>query len=410
MTKERIFSAAETWSEYFLYGIVFFTPLGHAGAFICLGFLGLCFAVRKILRPDFTFLKGSECLWLLLFFLFCGLSLINSGPYLQKSLWALLFKWGGYLVVFLFFREAMTDPIKRKRIGWVILATAAIIGIDSLVQFFTGTDLFYARPILEAPYYQAITATFKNYNDLASYLGVVTLIALAMTVAATQKLRWILWVLTMTLEACFLLTFSRGAWLGFFAGLLLMVIISRQWKALLPVIILAIVAISLNASLAMRIISSLSLTISQQAGDHGGRSELWNVAFQMIRENPFLGKGLGTFMDYCGQRVPLGYGNYAHNCYLQIWAESGIFSLVAFLSFVGIVLGKALKAFKRKREPLLLGLLCGIFAFLIHSSLDTQLYSVSQSFLFWSMLGVLAAAAQDVPVSPITDRSGPPLS
>ena len=87
--------------------------------------------------------------------------------------------------------------------------------------------------------------------------------------------------------------------------------------------------------------------------------------------------------------------NYAHNCYLQIWAESGIFSLLAFLLFLGTIFWKGIRSFLKTHNPLTLGLLCGLFAFLIHSFFDTQFYSVAQSFLLWSMLGLLAAASQN---------------
>jgi len=94
MNKEKILALTETWNECFFYAFIFFTPIGNAGGEICFGFLALCFVIRKILRPDFRFLKQTEHLWLLLFFVFCGLSLVNSGPFLQKSLKALFLKWG----------------------------------------------------------------------------------------------------------------------------------------------------------------------------------------------------------------------------------------------------------------------------------------------------------------------------
>ncbi len=396
MNKEKIYSITETMNEWALYAFIFFSPLGNAGGEICFGLLALCFVIRKILRPDFSFLKKTEHLWLLLFFVFCGLSLINSGPYLQKSLKALFLKWGEYAMVFLLVREMLTNPVTLKRAGWAILTVAAIIGIDGLIQFFTGHDLFYARPVIPFANFNALTAQFKNSNNLASYLGFVTPVALAMAVTATtQRSRWIFWPLTITLGACLLLTFSRGAWLALLCGLLLMIVISRPWKMLLLALLIFVMAIFINSSLSARAIPVLSLATGQPTAGFSERSELMGIGFQLIRENPFFGKGLGTFMDYSGQRVVNTHADYAHNCYLQMWAESGIFSLLAFLLFLGILLGKGLKAFKRSSDPLLLGLLGGIFAFLIHSFFDTQFYSVSQSFLLWSMLGVLAAATQN---------------
>ncbi|MEI7752644.1 MAG: O-antigen ligase family protein, partial [Candidatus Omnitrophota bacterium] len=371
-------------------------PIGHAGASVCFVLLALCFVIRKAIHPDFSFLKKTEHLWLLLFFVFCALSLVNSGPYLQKSLWALFLKWGKYLLVFLFFRETLTSPMKLKRVGWAILITAAIIGIDGLVQFFRGTDLFYNGPAFRGQYSRILSATFKNPNDLASYLGLVIGVSLAMLVTATtQKVRWIFGALTISLGACLVLTYSRGAWFGVFFGLLLMMLISRKWRVFLLVLGLLGITFSLIPNLLARALSGISLTKGLQPAFFAARDEYSEVGFQLILENPFLGKGLGTFMDYCGQRSSTLVADYAHNGYLQIWAESGIFSLLAFLLFVGTLLGKGVRSFKRGGDPLLLGLICGIFAFLVHSSVDTQFYSVAQSYLLWSMLGILAAATQN---------------
>lgn len=402
--KNKIFSVTEAWNEWFLYAFIFFTPMGNAGGEICFGLLALCFVIRKILRPDFRFLKTREHFWLLLFFVFCGLSLVNSGPFLSKSLTALFMKWGEYAMVFLLFREALDRPARLKRACWAVLITAAVVGIDSLFQFLMGHDIFYARPLLPGPHFQALTATFKNSNNLGSYLALVTPVALAMAVIATgPRTRWILRALTLGLILCLLFTFSRGAWIGFIGGLIFMTLISKRWRILLAALLLFILAILTNTSLSSRAAPVLSLATEQPSSGFSERSELVEIGFQLIRENPFLGKGLGTFMDYCGQRTLVAHTDYAHNCYLQMWAESGIFSLLAFLLFIGTLLGKGVRALKRAEDPLLLGLLGGIFAFLIHSFFDTQFYSIGQSFLLWSMLGVLAAVIQKTPKP---DRTG----
>lgn len=399
MKKEKLFAQATAWSEHCLWGFIFFTPIGHAGASVCFGLLALCFLIRKSIHPDFAFLKRAEHLWLLVFFIFCTLSLLNSDLYLAKSIKSLVRKWGMFAMVFVFSRDMITGPEKLHRAGWAILAVAALIGFDGLIQQFRGTDVFYARPVLPIPppYFHALTATFKNSNDFASYLALVTPIAISMTASAPfPRTRRALWILTPILCACLLLTFSRGAWVGFLAASLFMVILSRQWKMIVPALLLFAVPISLNFLILGDASIDLSFGTGKQTAAASGRSELWGMGWQLIRENPFLGKGIGTFMDYSGQRVTSVAANYAHNCYLQMWAESGVFSLLAFLLFLGTIFRKGIRSYSRTQDPLTLGLLCGLFAFLIHSAFDTQFYSVAQSFLLWSMLGILAAATDPV--------------
>src|SRR5208283_5076650 len=101
------------------------------------------------------------------------------------------------------------------------------------------------------------------------------------------------------------------------------------------------------------------------------RVVLYRAAWKMITEHPFLGKGLGTFMDYCAQYTGNSWACYAHNCFLQMWAESGIFSLLSFLLFNGYVFYKSIKVILRAPASLnsflLIGLNAGLLGFLVHS-------------------------------------------
>jgi O-antigen ligase len=92
-------------------------------------------------------------------------------------------------------------------------------------------------------------------------------------------------------------------------------------------------------------------------------------------------------MSYFAKYIPNLGVMYAHNCYLQIWAEAGIFTLLSFLAFLVILLIKGIRAFRKNKSFILLGLICGILGFAVHSFFDTHLYSLQLSALFWLMSG-----------------------
>ncbi|MBU4251620.1 MAG: O-antigen ligase family protein [Candidatus Omnitrophica bacterium] len=125
------------------------------------------------------------------------------------------------------------------------------------------------------------------------------------------------------------------------------------------------------------------------------RFTLFHGAWGMIKEHPLLGKGIGTFMDYCAFYTNKPGVFYAHNCFLQIWAESGIFSLLCFLLFVGYVFYRSIKVSLRIPRSLnyfvLIGLTAGLLGFLVHSFFEVHLYSFQLSFLFWVVLGLTVA-------------------
>jgi O-antigen ligase len=97
-------------------------------------------------------------------------------------------------------------------------------------------------------------------------------------------------------------------------------------------------------------------------------------------------------MDYFSRYLPTLNISYAHNCYLQIWAETGIFSLFSFLIFAGSLFWFGIKSFLAKKDYLLIGLLAGISAYLAHAFFDTALYSLPLAFLFWILAGLILAA------------------
>lgn len=61
------------------------------------------------------------------------------------------------------------------------------------------------------------------------------------------------------------------------------------------------------------------------------RLEIWKASLKSIAQNPLLGVGIGNFPVILNQNISsLKAGASAHNLYLNIWAETGIFSLVLF--------------------------------------------------------------------------------
>jgi len=135
------------------------------------------------------------------------------------------------------------------------------------------------------------------------------------------------------------------------------------------------------------------MSVLLSRGD-SSRFEYWQQTFLMIKAHPLMGQGIGTFMDRIHQQAPFLIPIYAHNCYLQIWAETGVFSLLTFVAFLLMVLIRAGMDYRKSNDPILLGVLCGLAGFLIHAFFDNHFYSVPLAFLFWVMLGTLVSASR----------------
>lgn len=67
-----------------------------------------------------------------------------------------------------------------------------------------------------------------------------------------------------------------------------------------------------------------------------GRTELWDIGYRKISENPFWGNGLGELYSMKEARISVnkGMGQGVHNTYLLKAGDSGIFAVTAFIGFL----------------------------------------------------------------------------
>ncbi len=386
--KDKFYNYFKFINEYALYGLLFFLSISNAlvEIFVVLTFFG--FVGRKIIKPDFKYLKFWPNIFLLLFLFFSAFSLFNSGVYFNKSLHALLGKWMQYLGICVIVQDSVTDQKIIKRGIFIFLIGAALAVFSGLSQYFFGIEFLRNKimSITDAGM-RTITSSFAHHNDFGAYLVVILSLAAAL-LSADNSFGFnaiSLLILAMSSTLAIILTFSRGSWLAMSISFIFMLILSRKnLKRLIP-IFLVIIAMFLFPSFYER------LFLTFKAGGDSDRFRYWLVAWKMINKHPFFGMGVGTFMANFSKFLPDSNISYAHNCYLQIWAETGIFALFSFGGFIVSFVYFGIKRFIVSRDFVLLGLLSGTVGFLAHSFFDTNLYSLRLAILFWVWVGLIIA-------------------
>lgn len=390
--KDKVFNISTGISKFALFGLLFFIPISNAALESFSGFALLGFLGRKFSRPDFESLRFRPNIYLLLFFAFNALSLINSQEYLRMSLVALFGKWFQYIGLCILVQDILFGKKLIKKAAGVFLFSASLVVLSGLTQKFLGFEFLRGRAIQDVGEgVLPIRGSFVHYNNLGAYLVVVipVIIALSIRKSGIRKWRSFYFFIFATLSLLVLIfTTSRGSWLSVMLALGLMLFLSGKYRLLLYFLITIFILIGFPVYL-----DRLTSILTPQAD--ADRFKYWTAAFRMIKENPFLGKGLGTFMVYFSKYIPNLFPAYAHNCYLQIWAETGIFSLVTFFTYVIMVFRRGIRCFFKSQDFLLLGLLCGLFGFLVHSFFDTNLYSLQLAVLFWILLGLISASIRE---------------
>ena len=366
-----------------LFVITFSNSVTEIFAISIIGF----FVIKKLMRKDYKLPRTAInpflyalCAVVFITFLRSAYFSESARGFIRIIKFAFLF-----FALSEFFNE---DSARIKRIFWVIMATACFIFLDGIFQHMTGFDILRHKELIKDDYLRRIPAAFVHPNDFAAYIIFVLPLTFCYFCKELKKEHRYFLVLNCLLGAyCLLKTSSRAGWLGFLIGLILYFFFyKRSISVAVPLVVMAFVV--MTPSLLERVRSLFAL----EQNTVWERAQLWRGTWEMVKVHPLLGFGVNTFSRYFPAFKPEAYPDlrYTHNSYLQMWSEIGILGLTAFLSIVFITLKKALKGLRSKAASgfegmLLLGIMAGYVAFMIQSGLDTNLFSLRLTTLFWVM-------------------------
>lgn len=349
-------------------------------ALLLCGILGIWFIRRGIpLKEAAPFAPALAALLIAL-----GLSLLTSRDR-KASLQELLIN--HYITGMLCFILTLgLSPRQKARLVWALLAGAGIASILAIHQYFFGfnrlLDYLMAQGIADQETLGFIAQKrvyfpFITPNTLASYL--VLLIPLA---ATTRGRRWLIIPLSLAL----LLTKSVTALLSLPLALLLYLGVRRKLSKK-TLLLLGCLVFIVAAVWAVR----MQTTKKHLRPAFSGlvRYHYWINTTELIRRYPLTGVGPGNF------DLPR-WSHYAHNLPLQLWAELGFPSLVAFIWLIGLVFRRTLQLrapppAQDTSAPFFLALA----AFLIHNLVDFTFFLPEVGGLWWIIAGV--ASAPDPP-------------
>jgi len=288
-----------------------------------------------------------------------------------------------YLPAILFFFVASAFSQKeRKWALFVILATGLAVALAAIYQYFFSLEhtLYFMEEQKNHNYFTLEYLTrkraffpFVTPNALGGYLAMLLPICFIF-----KKIRWVIFPLALAL----LLTKSLGAILSLILALLIYFLITGSSKKKLIIagfgLLIILSGVFLNRLSARNehlqpLFSSLM------------RINYWQQTLQIIQRSPLLGVGPGDFN--------LPQSRYAHNAYLQIWAEMGIFTLLSFFWLISLGMASAVKKMQglaKKQETLFL--LTAYLVFLLHNFIDFTFFLPEVSWCWWIIAGLLASA------------------
>ncbi|MDD3905583.1 MAG: O-antigen ligase family protein [Candidatus Omnitrophica bacterium] len=398
---DKIASACDKISEWSLYVCIFALPFAKSIIEITIATALIGLIVKKVLMKESLVFRWSYAeSFLALFLIVSAVSLMNT-QYPALSIRALFSKSLKFAALFLIAREILNTRQRVRRFVMVAAASCVLILVDGFVQYFiTHRDFLHGYVPFKYRNEPGIfiigfpTASFPFPNDFAAWIIMFIFPAGVYCLCKKEDPRAAIMsaLIFFALLYSLILTKARGAWLGFSAALLPMIFFIRLKKAL---IFLAIIVLFSVLFIKKELIPDIFATVSVN-----DRVVMWTNGMEILQKHPIIGNGLNTFfVEYKETRKDSDRGkrgSYAHNCYLQMAADIGLVGLAAFLLFAGAVIVKGFRSLSRIRDPaayaIVLGVNLGLIAFLLHSAVDTNLYSLNLAALFWLAAGVMFAA------------------
>ncbi|MBN1424277.1 O-antigen ligase family protein [Candidatus Fermentibacteria bacterium] len=235
-------------------------------------------------------------------------------------------------------------------------------------------------------------------NSRAGFELVVMLFILGAVWRDAPRLRAAFLPLLLLLATSVTLSLSRGAWMGFLAGLV--VCVGWHWGWRRGAVVLAagvVLAVALPGPVGDRARSVADAGLASNLF----RVQVWRAALSVIRENPWGGSGYDTLwfslLSHLGADTPTMAGKHVHNLLLQTWAETGLLGAAAL---GGVFAGMLRSAWAMGNGPAGVNRLVGrgvviaLAGSVAHSLVDCTWRDYGQQILFWSLAGWIAGSRE----------------
>lgn len=368
--------------------------------------------LAKIINTKKYFLKKTKLdLPLILFSLVLVLSLFISETKTESLQEFIIFL--SYILIFFLITNNLDRKVDFNLFIHLFFIISLLVSIYTIIQYY-GID-----PYLKDLH--RLTSTIGQKNWISNYLAMIFPIGFSyFLLEQIKKNKIIYFVLLAVLYTTLMICQSRGIWISISLTLIFGIYIiirfkifrifhrNKKWLFLLLITFLAITIIystdnPLNKSAITVPLRALS-TFDEQDPSVNTRLLMWKTTFEMIKEKPLLGSGIGTFkMNYLDYQAEFlkdnpyyvkysGKAGEAHNEYLQILAELGIIGLGLFLLIFYFFYKTIIDFYNNnknvKEKIITLGLVMGIICFLIHSLFTFPLHVPALGVTFFVLLGL----------------------
>jgi len=295
-------------------------------------------------------------------------------------------RWLELIVIYYLTINLVSDDKKMRVVLYSMFLTMAMVSVFGIININYIGDGYRAASF------------FGNPNPLAGYANLIILVSFGMLM--TNVCLWeriTLGIFTVLSIIIWVLTFSRAGWLSLIMTMILLFFLTKVNKkrvVLLLVVFLAISAILLLSSNINRSEFMKTTTLNAAKGSLGARALGYPIGLNMVKDDLILGIGIGNYPLLIKKytKVYELTRHHLHNLYLQVFVETGLMGLSAFVFWLVCIvryLVNSLKSLENSRHYLLfVGLMGGVIAYLFNNL--TDVLTVHGIHLQWGIILGLA--------------------
>jgi putative inorganic carbon (hco3(-)) transporter len=327
-----------------------------------------------------------------------------------------------YLGLALVYFRTRTD---LYRLIFALLGTGLLVAVIGLGQYI----LF--KPALEAQQGgPRVYAMYGSANSIGLLFDYVMPLGIAWFVAhVAPKSRLLALGVCIVMLAVLYLTKSGGAWLALSVATVFIVALSLRnrrlliWGSVAAVLVVAVVGLVFHAKIEHFILNWHAAS-NGQPGSIVKRFYLWESAWHMIQNSPWLGYGMDNWLCHyngvntaCpntlyhywitvdptnGQLTELSKEpnlSHPHNIFLHVWVSMGIFGLLAFVAILVLFFQLFVRVLKHlsvatiengeQLRWMTIGVGAGMLAAVVQGMIDSAFLEQDLAFCFWMLVAAL---------------------
>jgi putative inorganic carbon (HCO3(-)) transporter len=199
---------------------------------------------------------------------------------------------------------------------------------------------------------------YAGSNGLAAFEAQCSCFLLGFVAYEKRRLRKLaLYGLIAVTVYCLLYSFSRGGYLAFLSGLLIIGLLKKRRM----IIVVLVVLLSWQSLVPLAVQERITMTYNkddrlEESADQ--RVQLWTDAVQLITSYPVMGTGFVTYM-YMGR---VGQLRDTHNLYVKVLVETGIIGMFLFMWLLARLFTIGFRLFRTSKDPFNSGMALGLLS------------------------------------------------